>query len=198
MRKIHGAPDWSQIPVMPIDNLLWTEKVEITAQAQLCWDEENLYVCLAATEPNIRMKETGPLAVCCFDSCLEFFFKPDNNRKQYLNFEMNPNAALWVAYGTGKKDSVRLLPRKPRKLFDQQVTFTPHGWELTYRIPFEFIRRFFPGFAPKVGDSMRANAYKCGDKTVVPHYLAWNPIPYKHPAFHCPRHFGLVIFGGED
>jgi hypothetical protein len=36
MKKIQGAPDWSNIPVMPIDNLLWTDSIDITAQAQIC------------------------------------------------------------------------------------------------------------------------------------------------------------------
>ena len=48
VKKICGAPDWNAIPVMPIDNLLWTDSIDITAQAQLCWDADYLYVRLEA------------------------------------------------------------------------------------------------------------------------------------------------------
>ena len=195
IKKVQGAPDWSTVPVMAIDNLLWTEEVDISAQAQICWDEENLYLRMEAREANIRMEEKGLLAVCCKDSCLEFFFNPIKNDPRYINFEINPNGASWVAFGTSKKDTIRMLVRYPREMFEPQVEFTKTGWVLTYRIPYVFIRCIFPAFAPKAGDEMRANVYKCGEKTVVPHFMSWNPIPLKRPNFHCPKHFGKLIFG---
>ena len=41
---------------------------------------------------------------------------------------------------------------------------------------------------------MRANCYKCGDCTVQPHYLAWNPPTSENPDFHRPQDFGALIF----
>ena len=76
IKKIHGTPDWSTIPVMPIDTLLWTDSTDVSAQAQICWDEDALYLRMEAVEPHIRMEENGPLASVCLDSCLEFFFRP--------------------------------------------------------------------------------------------------------------------------
>ena len=89
LKKITGTPDWSAVPVMPIDTLLWTDSIDVTAQAQLCWDADALYLRMEATEPNIRMEETDPLAEVCNDSCLEFFLQP-TDAPEYLNFEMNP------------------------------------------------------------------------------------------------------------
>ena len=43
IKKLQSAPDWSAVPVMPIDNQPWGEKVDISAQAQICWDEEALH-----------------------------------------------------------------------------------------------------------------------------------------------------------
>ncbi|MBO7251868.1 MAG: hypothetical protein J6V25_04505, partial [Oscillospiraceae bacterium] len=60
--KTQGAPDWSAVPVMPIDNLLWTDSIDVTAQAQFCYDNQNLYVRLEAVEPNIRMENTDPMS----------------------------------------------------------------------------------------------------------------------------------------
>ena len=48
--KIEGAPNWDVIPALPIDNLLWTEPVDITAEAKIGYDENALHVCLRAKE----------------------------------------------------------------------------------------------------------------------------------------------------
>ena len=52
--KKNSVLDWSTIPIATIDNLLWTPHVDISAKAQICYDEEALYVRLSAHEVNIR------------------------------------------------------------------------------------------------------------------------------------------------
>ncbi len=193
--KVNDALDWNKIPVMPIDTLLWTDSVDLSAVAQICWDEENLYVRMEAVEPNIRMEEEGPLAMVCLDSCLEFFFQP-TSREEYFNFEINPKGAVWLGHGRDPASLIRLLPLGGYGMFDIRTELTDTGWVLTYRIPFAFIRQFFPEFTAGEGVRMRGNAYKCGDKTAKPHFLAWNPIDLPNPAFHCPAFYGELVFGG--
>ena len=60
----------------------------------------------------------------------------------------------------------------------------------------EFVRRFFPEFELRRGLRLRGNFYKCGDATVQPHYLAWNPVTSAVPAFHRPEDFGVIELGG--
>ncbi len=194
MQKIQGKPDWSKIPVMPIDTLLWTDSIDVSAQAQICWDDTALYLRLEAVEPHIRMEEEGPLADVCRDSCMEFFFRP-TERPDYFNIEMNPNKAIWLGVGPCIQELIRLQVPRVHTMLDTQVEFTDTGWVLKYQIPFAFIRRFFPDFEAKEGGKIYGNAYKCGDETVKTHYLAWNPIGCKEPMFHCPEYFGCLIFG---
>ena len=78
-----------------------------------------------------------------------------------------------------------------------QVEFTEGGWAISYCVPVSFLHRFFPEFEAKEGAVLHANLYKCGDKTVKPHYLSWNPIELEDPAFHCPEYFGELVLGGE-
>ena len=196
MKKVSGTQDWTAVPVMPIDNHLWGDPLDISAQAQICWDENALYIRQEAVEKHIRMEENGPMAPVCDDSCMEFFFRP-TERMDYFNIEINPNRAIFLGFGTGLEDLIRLQPRKVQELFQIQTQLTETGWVLTYRIPFAFIRRFFPEFQAEVGGHIYANAYKCGDKTVKDHYLAWNPIEWFEPAFHRPEQFGCLTFGGE-
>ena len=196
VKKIQGAPDWNTIPVMPIDNHQWKEPVDITAQAQICWDDEALYIRQEAKEANIRAEQEGPLAMPCVDSCLEFFFRPAQ-RLDYINFELNPKCALYLGYGSKGTGLVRLLARDVNKMFAPKAQMTDDGWVLTYQIPFAFIRQFFPEIVPEEGLVFCANTYKCGDATVKPHYMSWNYIDLEKPNFHCPEHFGQLILGGE-
>ncbi len=192
--KISGTPDWNAVPVMPIDNLLWTESCEVQAQGQLCWDENAIYVRLAAKETQIRAENRGRLDEVCEDSCLEFFLQPTEDGR-YFNFEFNPNCALYLGIGTSISDLVRLVVRDQQELFAPKAQYTKDGWEITYEVPFSFIRRFFPDFEPKTGLQMRGNCYKCGDLTPNPHFLAWSPMSGDTPRFHHSPDYGALILG---
>ena len=185
--------DWKSIPAVQIDTQLQNEPVDISATAQLCYDDDTLYVHLSAKEKNIRAEYTGPLDAPCEGSCLEFFFCPIMGDNRYFNIEYNPNCCVYLGFASGVHDLVRLIS-------ESGIPFSPHsvrtedGWEITYQIPFEFIRRFFPDFAPTSGTKMRGNFYKCGDLTVKEHYLCWNMITCDPVSFHRPCDFGLLEF----
>jgi len=198
IKKVNGTPDWSKIPTLNIENVQWVDSIDITAWAQLCWDDEGLFVRMEVIEPNIRMEETGPQACTCNDSCMEFFFSP-TERADYFNIELNPNCAVWIGIGTGGdiSDLIRLQISKFTEKFKTNVEFTEKGWVLTYKVPFAFIKRFFNDFEAKEGKMIRGNLYKCGDRTVKPHWMTWNYVDIDHPAFHCPQFFGELTFGGE-
>ena len=145
----------------------------------------------------LRAELTGLIDEVCDDSCLEFFFCPMEDDLRYFNIEYNPNTARFLGFGSGIPDLIRLLPDENNDRFLPCVKIFEGGWELTYQIPYEFIRRFFPDFAPAPGKAMRANCCKCGDKTVNFHWLTWNPLTYSDEdfTFHTPSEFGQMIFG---
>ena len=185
--------DWNQIPALPIDNLCWTPEIDIAAQAQICYDENALYLRLSAKEAVIRAEHTGPVGMPCEDSCLEFFFSPIPGDDRYLNIEFNPNTCMYLGMGSGISDLVRLLPDSNNPL-KPEAKRIDGGWEIVYQVPAAFVRRFFPAFAPVSGGTIRANFYKCGDLTPQEHYLSWNPMTSETPAFHRPCDFGLLTF----
>lgn len=186
--------NWMDIPVAPIDTRLWTPETDISATAQVCYDEAALYVRLCAKEKDIRAEETGRIGVPSKDSCLEFFFSPCDGDTRYFNFEFNPALCMHIGFGTCRYDSARLLPKSSANI-NPSVTRTEDGWELTYQIPYTFIKMFFPNFAAAPGKKMRANFYKCGELTPTEHYFAWNPVDNPTPDFHRPEFFGELIFG---
>lgn len=186
--------DWNNIPVAPIDTRLWTPEIDIAATAQVCYDAEALYVRLTAKEAHIRAEESGPLGIPCRDSCLEFFFSPIADDSRYFNLEFNPEKCMYLGLGTCRYDSTRLLP-DPDTVFKPCPVRTEEGWEITYQVPYSFIRLFFPDFVAAPGTKIRANFYKCGDYTVQEHYFSWNPVDNATPDFHRPEYFGELIFG---
>lgn len=184
--------NWANVPSLKIDTLLWTEKSDIVAEAQFCYDENALYVHLSAIEAEIRAEHTSPIGMPCEDSCLEFFFSPYNGDERYFNIEFNPNCCMYLGMGSNVENLVRLLIKDD--LFQPTANRTKDGWEVFYSVPTEFVRRFFPDFKPESGASIRANCFKCGDLTVNPHFFSWNPVTSETPAFHRPCDFGLMHF----
>ena len=189
--KTSGDIDWTTIPVMPIDKVLWTKDFGIRAQGQLCYDDDYLYIHQSASEQNIRAVNTEPLSPVYEDSCLEFFFMLDGS-SDYFNFEINPNGCLCVQFGPEKTDRINIVRDDAAEYFDIRSGRTPDGWEVYYRIPLEFIRFFNADYRFK--GNMSANMYKCGNKTKNKHYLSWTDIDLDEPNFHCPEFFGRVIF----
>ena len=189
--RTYDAPDFSAVEVLPIDTLLWCPEVPITAQAQICYDETALYVRLSAQEPNIRAEERGPLGVPCVDSCLEFFFCPIEGDDRYLSIECNPNGCLYLGFCNTGRRIIRLLPDEV-KAIEPVIEMTEGGWSVTYAVPADYVRLFFPAFELKPGATIRANCYKCGDLTVQEHYMSWNPVEVVDPDFHVPAFFGKM------
>ena len=188
------ALDWAQVPAVAIAEHLYPTQATVTAQAQACYDDKFLYIRLTAKEQEIRAEHKGLLDEVCEDSCLEFFFCPLPGDKRYINMECNLNGAMYVGMGTGVHDLIRLVFAE-RAPYVPQTKRTEDGWEVVHAIPFTFIRQFFPEFAPAPGYTIRGNFYKCGDLTVKPHCIMWNPVPVAPCAsFHQPDYFGKLIF----
>ena len=191
IRSVTGSPDWSTVPQLQADRVLWKPDCGVRAFGQFCHDSECLFVHLRAIEANIRAEYTAPLSPVCRDSCLEFFFLPENEDR-YFNFEINPNGCLWIGFGHSRADSTVLYRSDMEQFFDIRTAATPDGWEVYYRIPLSFLRLFVPGFA--FAGALRVNVYKCGDLTEHEHYLSWNPVTSDTPDFHRPADFGLMTF----
>ena len=183
---------WEEMQALEISERMWTPTVDIAASAKIGWTEDALLVRLEAKEALIRAEESGPLGHPWEDSCLEFFFSPVADDPRYINIEFNSNACCCLGLGDGK-ERMRLLPE--RNWLEPEVFTTPSGWDITYRVPFDLLKMLFPAFEAAPGTVIRANCYKCGDKTAQPHFLSWNRVTSETPNFHRPQDFGIMILG---
>ena len=191
--KIQGAPNWASIPTIRLEQRYESTPDTASATAQICYDEERLHLLLRAAEPVIRREESGPLGWPCHDSCLEFFFCPVDGDTRYFNIEFNANKCLFLGFGSGIDDLVRLII-EPDEIFAPDIRLCEGGWEIEYTIPHAFVRRFFPAYAPTSGVSIRANCYKCADEMAPPEYLSWARVDDENFTFHRPSHFGTMTF----
>ena len=129
------------------------------------------------------------------DSCVEVFIK-DPEKADYYNFEINALGKVLACYGPVREGRTR----RPQEQMEQILRFGNleggpldkegvQTWRVGVVIPFELIG-VDPGNLPH---SIRANFYKCGDKTAHPHYLSWSPIDTPKPDFHRPEFFGELL-----
>ena len=187
--------DWSRIPSLPIAEHVRLRETSAKAFGQICYSATALHIRLTAFEPEIRKEESGPLCMPCRDSCLEFFFCPDEQDLRYFNFEFNPKGCMYLGFGTGPADLIRLVLSEAK----QQAWFSPvteekaDSWSVSFRVPYTFVRQFFPDFSVKTPKAIRGNFYKCGDSLEQPHFLAWNKITREGVGlFHTPSQFGRL------
>ena len=129
------------------------------------------------------------------DSCVEVFIK-DPEKADYYNFEINALGKVLACYGPVREGRTR----RPQEQMEQILRFGHleggpldkdgiQTWRVGVVIPFELI-----GIHPdNLPHSIRANFYKCGDKTAHPHYVSWSPIGTPKPDFHRPDFFGELI-----
>lgn len=92
----------------------------------------------------------------------------------------------------GRGHTVRQIVKKPEELFRPEPFLTERGWGIQYRVTGEFIRRYFPDL--RLEGQSACNFYKCGDRTLRPHYLSWSPMTAKTPDFHRRQDFGTIRF----
>ena len=87
---------------------------------------------------------------------------------------------------------MRQILKNPKELFAPESFETEKGWGIEYRIPASYIQMYMPEF--RLAGEAACNFYKCGDKTVTRHYLAWAPLSSEKPDYHRRQDFGKMIF----
>jgi hypothetical protein len=197
-RLVSLGEEWrNDVPKAEVNCFPWDkgEGFRPATRAAVAYNDESLFVYMETDETEIRA-ETRGFGHVHTDSCMEFFLSPDPSRSpQYLNWEFNPAGAMHLAVGTGRHDRVKIPEENYTDFFQVKTSVHGKGWNLEYRIPLAFLRRFFPQTELKPGHTMRGNFYKCGDETARPHYGCWSPIELPEPDFHCPDFFGTLTFG---
>ena len=189
--------DWRhEAEIAALDNFPWANTAGYEYRpvtiAKTAYERDCLHVYMETDETELRA-ETRGFGFVHTDSCMELFLSPFPDSPEYLNWEFNPAGAMYLSIGTGRHSRAIINDENYPELFGVKTSSSGKGWNLEYRVPLSFLRRFFP--LPEFGPGlvMRGNFYKCGDSTARPHYGCWSPIDLPQPDFHCPDFFGKLI-----
>ena len=172
------------------------EKPEVTVEVSN--DHEALYLHWHVKGEQVRAVTTEDQGPVWEDSCVEFFCQVPGD-KHYYNFECNCIGSMVASRRLGRAEDVQPLSAEEMAQIERRCTFKREAfeekdglfeWEVEEVIPLKLIFREKKPAFPQV---LKANFYKCADKTKKPHFVSWQPIALPKPDFHCPAFFGELI-----
>lgn len=177
--------NWQEYPYKPSVSFRIARSA---TQLVIMYDVRGLDLRAAALEDN------GPVWE---DSCCEFFVSHPSDGT-YYNFELNCIGTLLASKRRSRNDAdmftadqlaqIRRYSTLERKAVEKSGEI--ECWSVALYIPFSLIGLD----ADNLPETIRANFYKCGDKTAHMHFLSWNPIDLPKPDFHRPEFFGTLTF----
>ncbi len=184
--------DWSKIPKADIDTFKWAEGYEPKAYAQVAiLKGRGLAAKLTAFENDPLAEKKNFNDPVYQDSCLEFFAMFDPDGKKYINIEMNSIGAFLatVREADGNVITIDNFITLP----DIRTEKDAEKWSVEVFLSFDDIEKMFPNACLESGSVIKANFYKCGDNTAIPHYGMWNEIGGTKISYHQPEYFGKLI-----
>lgn len=199
-----GPSNWDNIEAININNYPWdTTGYMPKTKVQLCYTNEEIRVKFTSCEEKVRIEIKEFNGPSWYDSCVEFFFLPEPEKdKRYFNFEITARGNLLLQLDDKPPVRHNMDYINPNyfeikaDVNDENINdfdnFKP--WTIEYKIPFDFIKAFFPSFEAKSGKVIKGNFTKCGDKTTTPHFGTWADITVPEPAFHVPQFFNEIVF----
>ena len=196
---------WDALPALSIRHYLWLGNgYEPKVEARVGCSDHYLYVRFEVFEKRVRVRHLDFQSPVYKDSCVEMFIDPFPDKGLgYLNFETNAAGAMLLGFGPGRHGRVR-VPADDLAGFRIQGSVAgawdgpirEASWTVRYRVPQLLFRKYYADVL-RPGTAGKANFYKCGDETEVPHYGAWSPPRVPAPDFHRPESFGSLVFSGR-
>ncbi len=196
---------WKNIKEIQLKNYMGDKPEHFPSVfAKLAYSDSAIYVIFKVNDQYVRSVAQKYQDKVFEDSCVEFFFTPDNNsEKGYFNLESSCGGVQLLYFNIpSKNERIKIkeedyhqitvahsLPKINDPEIKKKIT-----WYLEYKIPFELITKYYKLKRPKSGTEWKANFYKCADKTSHPHWLTWNKVEYPKPNFHLPQYFGTIVF----
>lgn len=200
-------PDWEIVPVAEINSFHWENEKRTyrpKSYAQFCAVKDSgFHARMWSFEDDIRCENSERDEPMYEDSCLECFINPNPEENSfYLNFEMNPKGAYLSQIGENRFERSFFAGKT-----DKEATVTPFtvndngaaGWGVALFVPFSLFESL--GIPLPTADKSivcAGNFYKCGDKTVRPHYGAHFPVDTEELGFHNPKRFGKIVLTHEE
>ena len=177
--------------VLPVNSINWPEySYRPETKVFAGFGDELLWLYYDVKGDSLRVYCRNDQDPVWQDSCVEFFIlQPEG----YFNFEFNSIGVCLAGFGNNRHgrrpidhEKLNSIQRWPSLNIDcLPADGAVVDWSLTIAIPLKML-----GLEPNV--AFKANFYKCGDESKIPHYLSWSPIETSAPDFHRPDFFGQL------
>lgn len=199
-QQIPAILDTKDIPFTAIDTVNWSEyPYQPEVKFRMVQTDGALVLHYVVTEQSVKAEAGHDNGHVWEDACVEFFSVPAGDGI-YYNMECNCAGLLLVAAGPNREGrefaseevlkGVRRWSSLGSESFAERIGECT--WQLALYVPLSTY--FKHQITSLKGKSIRANFYKCGDNLMQAHFLSWNPIDLPSPNFHCPAHFGELVF----
>lgn len=154
---------------------------------------EGFYCVLKCYEKNPKTVFTENDSPVYLDSCVEFFIAPVCGRSEYLNVECNSLGVSLCEFGEGRQNRqlvYSLIKMRPQVTPLRGADEFGEYWGVNIVVSLQLISKLY-GISSEqlVINTFRANFYKCGDETEIPHYIAFSPVSSPALGFHNPACF---------
>ncbi|MGB8490540.1 MAG: carbohydrate-binding family 9-like protein [Bacteroidales bacterium] len=202
---IWDKPAWDIVRPLELTSFMGVIPVfRPEVRAKMMYDEENLFVIFRVDDRFVRCVTTKPNGPVWEDSCVEFFFSPDNDfPEKYFNLEINCGGTPLMHYNiVPRKEFIEVsyddilkiqIAHSLPDLTDPEIV-EPVIWTVEYKIPLSILRKYSPVTKPQPGVEWKANFYKCAEKNSNPHFITWAVVQNNIPDFHLPQFFGTLGF----
>jgi hypothetical protein len=207
MDRLWSGRAWKNIPALKVSCYRQESSAhQPETQCKLLYDRNCLYGIFRVKDRYVRCVHDRFQSEVYKDSCVEFFVQPKNTGG-YFNFEFNCGGTLLASYIT---DPTRIagrvrefIPLTPEddlqikrysnlpRIVEPEITRSI-VWFLGFSIPFAILGKYAGALAKVSGQVWRANFYKCGNETTMPHWVSWSPLNELN--FHLPADFGEIEF----
>ncbi len=176
--------EWEKANVANVNTVNWSEfPYAPNTTAKILYNDYGIWVQMQTDEEDILARCTEQNGKVSNDSCMEFFFRPNENDPYYINLEFNAFGTMYHGVRTDRYNFKN--PDVNNRFFDIQSYVEKGNWIIQYCVPFSYIDSTFGGHTK----TMYGNLYKCGVDTEIRHYCTYAPINTEAPDFHRPECF---------
>lgn len=186
-------PVWDEVKEGSLDFSNWDSETHYNTFFKMCFvKNKGIFLKMRTDETKLRCVNTKRDESIWEDSCMEFFICPFENRREYLNFEMNPLGAYLCQYGKERENRV-FVKNLTSVEAEIRTETSENGWSLELFIPVKMISEIFGESFRAQACILKGNFYKCGDLTEKVHYDSFSKMTTLPPGFHNPDCFAEII-----
>lgn len=182
-------PIWQEAEPIHFRTIATGDEPALESEVKIAWDDKYLYAAMTCKDPNVWATVELPATISSFggtvplrreyeimlwDCFVEFFFDPDADGKNYLEFHINPYNSILDAYIVSGYDMLNRFVVAPRVHWEwncfgllhgvkidgslNDFTDTDKGWSVEIAIPWQDINTFIRGNCPpRDGDIWKAH-----------------------------------------